>query len=346
VEKPHPRGGWPASPTFPVYRYSWFRDGSFIADAISRAGRPHSADRFFTWCADVLHQRASHILALIDRDHRNEPIAPQELLPTRFTLDGRDGTEDWWNFQLDGYGTWLWALVQHADRHQRTLGPYQEAAELTARYLCQFWDRPCYDWWEEHLEHRHPSTLAALYAGLSAAATSGLLNAELTAHCHQTAAAIHALVLEQGVHNGHLVKWLGNTTVDASLVACITPFELLTPDSPLAERTYHEVLRQLTRDGVYRYRGDTYYGGGQWLLLAGFLGWHEARTGRHHLAHKRLAWMASTATPHGWLPEQIPDHPLAPEHLSTWRQRWGEIATPLLWSHAMYLTLAVDLGLC
>ena len=35
-------GAYPASPTFPVYRYCWFRDGAFIADAMSRAGRVES----------------------------------------------------------------------------------------------------------------------------------------------------------------------------------------------------------------------------------------------------------------------------------------------------------------
>ena len=37
-------GAYPASPTFRVYRYSWLRDGSFIADAMSRAGAVASAE--------------------------------------------------------------------------------------------------------------------------------------------------------------------------------------------------------------------------------------------------------------------------------------------------------------
>ncbi len=332
----HLGGAWPASPTFAVYRYSWFRDGSFIADAMSRAGRPETAERFFAWCARVLTDRSTQILGLIRQARRGEPIANEAFLPARFTLDGRDGQEDWWNFQLDGYGAWIWALTQHATRHGCDLGPYREAVELTSRYLCQFWDRPCYDWWEEHVEHRHPSTLAALYAGLEASAASGLLDAELAARCHEVATAVRSLVLAEGVRDGHLVKWLGSTEMDASLLACGTPFGLIDPMSPLAERTYQEVVRQLTRNGVYRYLGDTYYGGGEWVLLAGFLGWHEVRSRRRSLAVKRLTWMASTMTPQGWLPEQLP----------AWKEKWGEIATPLLWSHAMYLTLAVELGLC
>lgn len=342
----HPEGAWPASPTFPVYRYSWFRDGSFIADAMSRAGRPASAERFFGWCARILVGRAAHILELVERGRRGESIELEEFLPTRFTLDGHEGDEHWWDFQLDGYGTWLWALDQHAKRHCGDLAPYREAAELTARYLCQFWDRPCYDWWEEHLAQRHPSTLAAVSAGLMAAAESGLVGPATAGQCREVATAARTLVLGEGVRNGHLVKWLGGTAVDASLVASATPFGLIDPNSQLAAQTYHEVVRQLTRGGVYRYLGDTYYGGGEWVLLAGFLGWHEARTGRRDRALEQLAWMASTATPQGWLPEQVSNHPLAPDQLPAWREKWGEVATPLLWSHGMYLTLAVELGLC
>ena len=39
-------------------------------------------------------------------------MSPQ-YLPTRYTLDGElePEVDDWPNFQLDGYGTWLWALL-------------------------------------------------------------------------------------------------------------------------------------------------------------------------------------------------------------------------------------------
>jgi len=44
----HDGGAYPASPTFSAYRgYSWFRDGAFIADAMSAAGAVDSASRFF-----------------------------------------------------------------------------------------------------------------------------------------------------------------------------------------------------------------------------------------------------------------------------------------------------------
>jgi GH15 family glucan-1,4-alpha-glucosidase len=345
----HPSGAYPASPNFPVYRYSWFRDGAFIADAMSRAGRAASASRFFGWCARALTDRREHILDLVERGRRGEPIDQNGYLPARLALDGREspGSEDWWNFQLDGYGTWLWALTEHCERHGEPIEPYADAVDLTARYLCQFWAEPCFDWWEEHAEHRHPSTLAAIYAGLRAATTVKPLDPELAAACERASGAVRSLVLDAGVHDGHLVKWLGDGAVDGSLIACTTPFGLVPASSPIAAATYAEVVRQLAvpGGGVYRYLRDTYYGGGEWLLLTAFLGWHEARTGRRDAALARLAWIAEQASPDGWLPEQVSGRVLAPDFVATWRQRWGDIADPLLWSHAMYLTLAVELGL-
>src|SRR5690606_40949948 len=48
-------GAYPASPTFSAYRgYSWYRDGAFIAEGISRWGDVASANGFHTWAAKVL----------------------------------------------------------------------------------------------------------------------------------------------------------------------------------------------------------------------------------------------------------------------------------------------------
>jgi GH15 family glucan-1,4-alpha-glucosidase len=117
------------------------------------------------------------------------------------------------------------------------------------------------------------------------------------------------------------------------------------PDHPWVTVTIRQIEADLVHaGGVHRYLGDTYYGGGEWLLLAGFLGWHYAETGRTSDARRELAWIASHANERDELPEQTPDHLLAPAELPGWETRWGAIATPLLWSHAMFLTLAFELG--
>jgi isomaltose glucohydrolase len=113
----------------------------------------------------------------------------------------------------------------------------------------------------------------------------------------------------------------------------------------VAETTYRAVADELGPDGVHRYSADTYFGGGRWVLLAGLLGWYEAVTGRTDDALRRLRWMRDQADADGLLPEQVSDEALAPSFITVWERRWGPIARPLLWSHAMYITLADALEL-
>ena len=62
-------GAYVASPTFPPYGYSWLRDGSFIADAMSRVGERESAEAFFDWVARI--------------------VESGDGFDARYTLDGR-----------------------------------------------------------------------------------------------------------------------------------------------------------------------------------------------------------------------------------------------------------------
>ncbi|RKN39715.1 glycoside hydrolase family 15 protein [Streptomyces hoynatensis] len=340
-----PGGAYPACPAYPVYRYAWFRDGSFAAEAASRSGAPDSATAFHDWCARVITERADRIEAVAAARARGERPPPGALLPTRYTLEGREAEGgEWTDFQTDGYGTWLWALARHLDRHGLAPGPYRAAARLTVRYLEATWDLPCHGWWEEHPARRHVATLGALHGGLAAAARAGLAD---PARATRITGAIARLLAERGTYEGRLAGWLGGRAVDAALLACLTPFAVTDPAGPLAAATLAAVERDLVEPegGVHRYLGDVFYGGGQWPVLAGFLGWHYARTGRTAAARRRLDWIAAQATPEGLLPEQAPGARLLhPEHLARWEAKWGPNATPLLWSHAMYLILAAELA--
>lgn len=341
-----PSGAYVASPNFPVYRYCWLRDGAFIADAMSRAGDVTSAEAFFGWCARVLTSRRTQVQSLVARRLAGEAIPAADFLHTRYTLDGAEADTDWWNFQLDGYGAWLWALDAHSQRHGRSIDPFVDGAQLSASYIAAFWDHPSYDWWEEHADHRHSSTLAAIYAGLCAAGRWAGISRAVRDASAEAARAIEAAVRSDASRLGHLAKWFDGTAVDASLVAVSTPFDLLPADDPVMKATVERIEAELVHHGgVHRYGSDTYYGGGEWLLLAALLGWHRLRRGDESGAIRQLEWVAAQATPSGELPEQVDGHLLAPEAEQAWLDRWGPIATPLLWSHAMYLTLALETGI-
>jgi GH15 family glucan-1,4-alpha-glucosidase len=342
----HTGGAYPASPTFSAYTgYSWFRDGAFIADGMSSFGRVDSAERFFDWCAAVLETHAAEVEAIVTAANDGQPIADGAMLPTRFTFDGTAGVDEWWDFQLDGYGTWLWAVGEHVRRHGTDASRWATAIALSVDYLCASWRRPCFDWWEEHAMHVHVSTLGCIAAGLRAAVALGVLDLDREASAVEAETQILELLRSEGVADGHLTKWIGSDAVDASLASVVGLLGVLPGDSDLGRATIDAIERDLAvEDGVYRYLGDTFYGGGRWPLLSCMLGLAHLRAGDVDRARELLEWAASTAGPDWSLPEQVGGHLLAPERVDEWVERWGPVAQPLLWSHAMLIRLAVELG--
>jgi isomaltose glucohydrolase len=317
-------GAYVAAPFPAPYRNAWLRDGSFVADAMSAAGDRASAEAFFSWCAGIVEARA-------------ERMAAGEILDGRFTAEGHEASGTWSAAQLDGYGAWVCALGRHVRRHGADPSPWVEAARLSLRYAAVCWRTPCFDWWEE-LPGVHLATLAALYGGLR----SGLVEDALL---DEAAESIRAAVLRDGVVDGRLAARLGKGGLDASLIAVATPFGLLEPADPLMEATVRAIESELVvGHGVHRRLGDEFYGGGLWLLLAGLLGWHYSRSGRVDDARAELEWIAARASEEGDLPEQVDRHLLRPEKRDEWVERWGPPACPLLWSHALFLTLALELG--
>jgi GH15 family glucan-1,4-alpha-glucosidase len=299
-------GAYLASPTFLTYNYSWFRDGSFISDAMSRVGETESAEKFFDWATTVITDR-------------KDLIHSGEILHTRYTVDGKESTEEWSNFQLDGFGTLIWSIYEHSKRHGVSVDRWKAGIDLTCIYLEKHWKEPCHDWWEER-DGIHATTLACIFAGLHAA--EHLLAKEVKKKID-----------------------LEHEKLDASLIACATPFHAVSHID--FEPTLRKIEERLVNKygGVHRHETDLYYGGGEWILLTCFLGWHYVRLGRIDDAKKKLDRVLALQTHEGLLPEQVFDHMKSPDHYDFWVEKWGPVATPLLWSHAMFLTLVQELGM-
>jgi len=283
-------GAYVASPSFEQYRYSWLRDGAFIADGMSRAGEVESAERFYDWCARVVRRHYPDLHA-------------------RYTVDGEPTLVEWPTHQLDGYGTWVWSLHAHAERHGVATGPWDDAADLSLQYLADNWRAQTTDWWEERAGV-HAATLACIHGGLAARG--------------------HPLAREVG----DAARAHARDRLDASLLCLYRPFGLLESDDVLAEV---EAKLVDSDGGVHRHLEDEYYGGGAWIILVAWLGW-----ARPERAEACLRWIEARATAGGDLPEQVAEHLLFPDRLGPWNEKWGPSACPLLWSHAMYLTLATE----
>lgn len=337
LDNQHPSGAYIASPNFSVYGYSWFRDGAFIAEAMRVVGEQSSAERFHAWAADVVNARSAQIESLIARSLAGDEPDPEEHLHCRYNLDGSTSTDDWTNFQLDGFGTWLWGVARiHSDDAPPAV---REAARVLVPYLERFWGSPSFDWWEESAGHVHVSSVGCIAIGLETLAAVPWIDADTRRIALATASDIRAALLAEGVVDGHLAKWFGGNGVDASALALIAPLRLIEATSELASGTVTVIRDRLANPGVHRHLDDTYFGGGQWLLLTALLGLAELATGDAASARTRLAWIEAQAEPNGDMPEQVPVNLLHPESEARWIEQWGPVASPLLWSHAMYLLL-------
>ncbi|PZE22682.1 glycoside hydrolase family 15 protein [Paenibacillus xerothermodurans] len=348
----HPSGGYAACPLFSHYAYSWLRDGSFIAYSMDITGETDSADKFHRWVNGLLLRQRERVNKLLDKHERGEWIEQHEFLHTRYQLDGRDDADSaWGQFQLDGYGVWLWAVAEHCRTLRMTALPdlYRESVDLIVRYLCAFWQRPNFDCWEERGEQVHPSTLASIYGGLSSIQPL-IADGRLGEIC----SAIREFILDYAVHptGGHIVKSIRPTSnderyeiafdgVDGSLLWLCEPFNLLSADHPAMAATIARIQQDLKSSdgGLRRYLSDEYYGGGEWTLLAAWYGWTSLRTGAMDEARLALAWVMEQADSLGRLPEQVPHTQMDSQLYERWLQNWGPPATPLLWSHAMFLVL-------
>jgi GH15 family glucan-1,4-alpha-glucosidase len=184
-------GAYLACPTMPDYQFSWFRDGAYIAYALTldgfRANITHqanmgsqwdSAARFHSWCAEMVNCRTTALERSMARAQTGQPLVAADLLNARYRADGEVGPGDWPEFQLDGPGTWLWSLAEFVQSARVVPLPaeWEQAVMTTARYLAALWRVPCYDCWEERGTDVHISTLCAIYAGLVAAQKWSPLN--------------------------------------------------------------------------------------------------------------------------------------------------------------------------
>jgi GH15 family glucan-1,4-alpha-glucosidase len=358
LENQQPGGGYLACPTMPDYQFSWFRDGAFIAYAMALQSKHHSiahssgmdaqrdsATRFHHWCVRMILPRQAALERCIARAQRGEPVVLADTLNARYTVAGDEGPGEWPEFQLDGPGLWIWSLSAFVEITDLRPLPaaWAQAVDLTARYLAAMWQTPCNDCWEERGTEVHISTLAAIYTGLSAAERL-LPDVSYAA----TREAIRSFVLSNGLTpGGELAKSAGLDLVDANLLLAALPDGgMFSPDDPLIQRTVVRIERELLArgHGVHRHVEDTYYGGGAWVLLGLWLAWHYTRIGRTEAARQLLGWAEAHADAQGNLPEQVRDAMFDPSYYPKWVEWRGEIANPLLWTHAKYLIVAHALG--
>jgi GH15 family glucan-1,4-alpha-glucosidase len=333
-----------ACPGYPTYRYAWLRDGSFCAVALDRVGEHAAAARFHAWvAARVLDHEAAMRRAIEAVTGGGVPGADDHL-PCRFSGEGLAPRDDGWGaFQMDGPGLWLWSLAAHARQRLPTPPLGQDLARAAAaatEYVAACWRLPSYDAWEEHGDRSATSTLAACLAGLLAACRLGLE----TPGAAEAVAAIRAEVADRAAALGYLPRSDGDDAVDASTLWCAPLLGAFPPTASYWRPTLGRVEAELLDEdgGVHRFARDEFYGGGAWPILSASFGLAVLQRGGPGdlvSAHRCAAWIERQRATDGGLPEQSSVRLLRPESRAPWEARWGPVATPLSWSHAMALLL-------
>jgi GH15 family glucan-1,4-alpha-glucosidase len=335
-------GAFIASPDFSQYRYCWLRDGSFTAYALDRVGEHGSSAAYHGWVDSAIGGIASLMDRAIDKQRANKVLDAGDLPPARFALDGSPVDDDWPNFQIDGYGTWLWSLREHLTLSGVTELPpsRRDAVERAACYLATFAFVPCFDVWEMSGNAVHTSTLASVYAGLAAAAAM-LGDPALAARAEEVRARVQA----RAASVGRFEKSSISHETDASTLWLSSPFRLVEADDPVFVATVSAIERDLTLDGgLRRFPGDTYFGGGAWPVLTASLGWYYASAGDHSRALTCQDWIEARFSDNGELGEQFGGELRNRPMFDQWANHWGPPARQLAWSHAMYLVLRAELG--
>ncbi len=333
-------GSFIACENFGNYRYSWFRDGTFIAAALLEYGYYRETYKFIEWGATVVNRYQEKMETCIRTFQQGGTIAEEDFFHTRFTLDGYEVPGHWGFNQFDGLGTWLWFTCRFFMQNSQ-ISPSSDvinALNKTAEYISIVWSAGCSDCWEENEGGQHTYTLASIVTGLKEYCNwSG--NKDISERNYTVLEYFKKHCLTS---NGY-IKSVGLDASDANLIGLCEPYDLVSWDDPDFQKTLHRIEKELMTPGLHRFVADTYYGGGEWVLLTAWIGWLYAKHGRMDDAKKLRKWVESTASPDGFLAEQVPQHLFAPDKYVRWEKDAGEIATPLLWSHAMYLLLAKEI---
>jgi GH15 family glucan-1,4-alpha-glucosidase len=331
-------GAFIACPNFKTYQYAWFRDGSFCAHSLAQAGLSANAFRFHQWASQIVLRYEAKLLKCIRFAEQGQLPEAEACFHSRFTLEGYEVPGNWGHHQLDGLGTWLWTMKEYfaLNPGEKIPPQWKQAAGLVKEYLSALWSFPCSDCWEENETGQHTYTLASIYAGLEAYhGLSGDLSAR------KEAEKVRSFILKNCAVNGSFVKSVGTPNkVDANLIGLVYPYQVVAWDNPLFQRTLENIEKDLaTPTGLHRYVDDSYYGSGEWILLTDWLGIVYARAGDLEKASRIAQWTEQQASPQHELAEQVAHNLFYKEGYDHWLNLWGPIASPLLWSHAMYVLL-------
>lgn len=341
------------------YSYMWPRDAAFIASILDKAGFTEVTKPFFLFCKDVLHPDG-YLHHRFRSDQSLGSTWHSAISQTEWLKDAKLQLP----IQEDESAAVLVALWKHYEVTKDLEfieSLYKPFIEKVAHFLLQFRNAETglplasYDLWEERMGVS-TYTCCAVYGGLMAAAhfsellgkrnhmrdfKTGANEIKEAMITHLYSQKMTAFIRDVQVIDGQVVA---NEIVDASSLFGLWYFDVLPQDHPLFKNTVVQVDRLLKNPtevgGYIRYQQDNYFKStdksNPWFITTLWEAQrrlHQAAPSNDDLAYVRqtLDWVVSLMYPSGVLAEQV--NPYTRESLS---------ATPLAWSHAVFVETVLD----
>jgi len=318
-------GGIIAAPTLdPDYRYVWSRDGTYVAYALDRCGYSEDADGFYRWCKDAQE--------------------PDGGWYQRYHVEKSPGPS--WGEQEDQCATILWGIGQHYQltRDENFLTDIWPAVKKGVDHLLEKRDvetgliGPTFDLWEEK-KALHTYTNAA---GCAAFRESSKMASILGHDALSVAWLKESKTLQDAIvkhlwdeQNRRFVKSVKPTdsAIDTALLGLTYPFSVFEADDPrvLSTSRQIETAFRFASDGIGRYPGDLYHGGNPWFITTLWMALYQCELRNYDKARVLIDWCAKHVDELQLFAEQV--HKDNGEPIS---------ASPLAWSHAMFILSLLD----
>jgi GH15 family glucan-1,4-alpha-glucosidase len=337
-----------------TYAYVWPRDAAFAALALERSGDTNASRKFFEFCNDIVSEKGFFM-------HK---YRPDKALGSSWHPWIRNGKKQF-PIQEDETALVLFFLWKHFELSKDIEfieGIYNSFIKKTAEFLASYIDEhtglpaPSYDLWEQDYGIS-TFTASTVYGALIAASKfAELLGKEASAHRYSDIAEM----IKRGIlkylydeNTGGFIKMLKfneneivkDTTLDASSAYGVFRFGVLSIDDDRLRQAMGYTKDKLWVSegigGIARFSGDTYhhkggdYPGNPWVITTMWYAQYLVSCAKNENdldeVKSLIEWCVMYASSAGTLPEQFDPH--SGNHLS---------ASPLVWSHAEYVTTIIE----
>jgi GH15 family glucan-1,4-alpha-glucosidase len=317
------------------YRYTWFRDATFMLWGLYTLGFDWEANDFFNFLSDVAEGADGRLQIMYAVDGRAN--LPEETLDHLTGYQNarpvRVGNGAYGQAQHDVWGTILdsfWLHTKSRDHLPERIWPILKRQVEAA---LAHWQSPDQGLWEVRGEARHftSSKLMCWVAADRGARLAALReDHELAERWGAAAEEIHADICEHALDpRGVFTQHYGTDALDAS-VLLMPLVRFLPPDDPRIRDTVMAIANELTEDGlVLRYRVEQTDDGlsgeeGTFAICSFWLVSALAETGELNLARELCERLLGYASPLGLYAEEI--DPRTGRHWGNFPQAFTHLA--------------------